>query len=152
MPSTPLGWPVGSRVVTSWHRIPGTNVSLRFKQGPAGDLLATFALAFHKLVEPIHDPGCWSYAHRKVTGSSTKWSEHAGGTAVDLNAPQHPLGRRGTFSAAEVAAIRRLLAACEGTVRWGGDYKGRADEMHFELLSRSAVSLQRARNNLLRLL
>src|SRR5690606_37764328 len=52
---------------------------------------------------------------------------------VDFNAPEHGLGRVGTFSGAQVKAIRRILADLDGAVRWGGDYAGRKDEMHFEL-------------------
>jgi hypothetical protein len=32
-----------------------------------------------------------------------------------------------------VAEIHRILAEVDGVVRWGGDYKNRADEMHFEI-------------------
>ncbi|MCZ4151843.1 hypothetical protein BZG21_46535, partial [Escherichia coli] len=60
-------------------------------------------------------------------------SEHSAGTAVDFNAPAHGLGLSGTFSGAQVRSIRRILADLDGAVRWGGDYAGRKDEMHFEL-------------------
>lgn len=52
--------------------------------------------------------------------------------------PAHPLGRRGTFTAADVRAIRSILAELGGVVRWGGDYSGRADEMHFEIVDNAA--------------
>jgi hypothetical protein len=53
---------------------------------------------------------------------------------VDLNATDHPLGREGTFSAAE--AEPRSNGSCAATTAasvWGGDYRGRKDEMHFEI-------------------
>lgn len=68
-------------------------------------------------------------------GTST-WSNHASATAVDLNWIRHPYGPSGTFSAAQVRQIRAILAACEGTVRWGGDYTRNKDEMHFEINKR----------------
>ncbi len=87
---------------------------------------------FHATVEALHDGWCWGYAYREIEGSSSL-SNHASGTAIDLNAPRHPMGKAGTFTAAQVAAIRMILAFLEGVVRWGGDYSGRKDEMHFEI-------------------
>jgi hypothetical protein len=52
---------------------------------------------------------------------------------VDINATRHPLGKPGTFNAAQVARIHRILADVDHVVRWGGDYTGRKDEMHFEI-------------------
>ncbi len=60
-------------------------------------------------------------------------SNHSSGTAIDLNAPRHPLGTSGTFSATQRSHIRSILNSCNGVVRWGGDYSGRKDEMHFEI-------------------
>src|SRR5690606_41887003 len=45
----------------------------------------------------------------------------------------------GTFSTAQVPAGRQILSVCEGVVRWGGDYKSRADEMHFEINAGAAA-------------
>lgn len=67
-----------------------------------------------------------SYNARKIAGSS-KWSNHAYGAAIDLNAEENGFGKgKGTIPAAVVAAFKRQGA------RWGGDYKGRTDPMHFE--------------------
>jgi hypothetical protein len=52
---------------------------------------------------------------------------------VDLNATDHPLGREDTFSDAEEQAIERFLRRYSGCIRWGGSYRGRKDEMHFEI-------------------
>ena len=84
-------------------------------------------------VEPLHAGQCWGYAYRKIRGSAAL-SNHASGTAIDLNAPAHPLGEKGTFTAKQVTAIRRILTFCDGVVRWGGDFHGRKDEMHFEIV------------------
>jgi hypothetical protein len=81
---------------------------------------------------------CWGWFVKVIEGG-TSVSNHASGTAIDLNAPDHPLGSRGTFSAAKVAAIRRILSDLGGVVRWGGDYSGRADEMHFEINAGAAA-------------
>jgi hypothetical protein len=41
------------------------------------------------------------------------------------------LGKIGTFPPEKVPMIRAL--AKKYGLKWGGDYKGRADEMHFEI-------------------
>lgn len=138
------GWTANRRDLCRWFRIPGTNVSLLLRSDYAGPLLAAFSELFHLRVEPIKDPGCWSYAERPVRGSTTTLSNHASGTAVDLNAPRHPLGRRGTFSAAQTVELRRLLRLTGGALRWGGDYRTRADEMHFELNTTDIALVLRA--------
>lgn len=73
---------------------------------------------------------CWGFAPRKIRGSATRWSNHAWGLAIDYNAPAHPLGSRGTWQHPD--AVRRVAARYG--FRWGGDYSGRADEMHFEYM------------------
>ncbi|NHA68932.1 peptidoglycan-binding protein, partial [Phycicoccus flavus] len=80
----------------------------------------------------LYSPGCWGHSYREISGSTTL-SNHSSGTAIDCNAPDHPLGAVGTFSSAQVSAIRTILTRCNGVVRWGGDYSSRKDEMHFEI-------------------
>jgi hypothetical protein len=60
---------------------------------------------------------------------------------MDLNATRHPLGKVGTFTRAEGSAMRAGLrrAVYRSVLRWGGDYHGRKDEMHVELVARLAV-------------
>ena len=48
-----------------------------------------------------------------------------------MNASRHALGKVGTFPNEKVPMIRAL--AKKYGLRWGGDYKSRADEMHFEI-------------------
>ena len=80
----------------------------------------------------------WGYAYRPIRGYEQKWadthdtrwlSNHSWGLAVDLDATDHPLGRRNT-------GIPRWVVDCahKWGLSWGGDYKGRPDEMHFEFL------------------
>ncbi len=58
-------------------------------------------------------------------------SNHLSGTAVDVNAPKYPWGRR-VMPADRIAKIRNGLALFEGTVFWGADWS-RADEMHYQV-------------------
>ena len=122
------------------YPVKGTKIKLRCAEKCA-PLLIGFAEEFHALIEPI-DEGTlddWGYAFRNVRGSTDKLSNHSSGTAIDLNATKHALGKVGTFPNDKVPMIRAL--AKKYGLRWGGDYKSRADEMHFEIdLSEAKVA------------
>ena len=67
------------------------------------------------------------YNDRPVRGQSTGHSMHAYGAAIDLDAEHNVLGAtHGAMPPAVVAIFK-----AEGW-RWGGDYTGRKDWMHFE--------------------
>lgn len=83
-------------------------------------------------VETIRKDWSWGYANRPVRGASVI-SEHATGTAVDFNAPLHPLGKKNTFSAADQAKIRQIMKDVSHAARWGGEWS-RPDDMHVELI------------------
>lgn len=112
--------------------IPGTNIKLACAKAVA-PLLVGFAAEFHKLIEPIDEGKLddWGYAFRDIRGMTGKLSNHSSGTAIDLNASKHPLGKMGTFPNEKVPMIR-ALAKKYGLI-WGGDYRSRKDEMHFEI-------------------
>jgi hypothetical protein len=84
-------------------------------------------------VERLDPNATWGWANREIRGGGDI-SNHASATAVDVNAPQHALGARGTFTQVQVDEIHRIVGETNGAVRWGGDYRGRADEMHFEII------------------
>lgn len=88
---------------------------------------------FHNEVEPIDRSASWGWAKRPIRGSVTTISNHASATAGDVNADRHWLGARGTFTPAQVRTIKDILVFLEGVVEWGGNYRKRADEMHFEI-------------------
>jgi hypothetical protein len=96
-------------------------------------LLVGFAAEFHALIEPIDEGALdeWGYAFRMVRGSTDRLSCHSSGTAIDLNATKHPLAAVGTFPADKVPMLRAL--AKKYGLTWGGDYRNRKDEMHFEV-------------------
>jgi hypothetical protein len=113
--------------------VPGTKVKLACAKTVA-PLLVGFAAEFHELIEPIDEGGLddWGYAFRDVRGVPGKLSNHSSGTAIDLNATKHPLGKAGTFPLAKVAMIQAL--AKKYSLTWGGsDNWRRKDEMHFEV-------------------
>lgn len=134
------GWPGNNRsLVKSWT-IPGTTRNVTLEKGNAGWLLCDFAAWFDKNIEDIEAGQLddWGYAERPIRGS-TALSNHASGTAIDLNSTKHPLAKVGTFTPAQAAKIRERLKHYEGVIRWGGDYSGRKDEMHFEINRSPAV-------------
>lgn len=66
-----------------------------------------------------------TYNKRFISGT-TRWSNHAFGAAIDINAAENGFNMVGNIPIPMVAAFK-----AEGA-RWGGDYKGRTDPMHFE--------------------
>lgn len=134
MATSQNGW---TAVSSSAGLVPLRWVTGRVVGGDVHTILDHLGARFNAEVEAIDKASSWGWAYRAVRGAASL-SNHASGTAVDFNAPRHPLGRSGTFTATQVAAIRRILADLGGTVRWGGDYSGRKDEMHFEINASAA--------------
>lgn len=131
------GWSAltsGSKLLHRW-RIPTPNGvrELTLRQGSAGFLLCHFAMFLAERVEPIAGGQLddWGYAYRPIRDASDL-SNHASGTAIDLNALQHPLGTT-TLSGWQKAKIRARLLIYRGAVRGGLDYHRRKDEMHYEI-------------------
>lgn len=102
------------------------------KAGNVATVLAYVADQVHMRVEALVAGWCWGHNFRAVTGGGAV-SNHGSGTAVDINAPRHPYGARGTFTGVQRATIRAILDEVDNVVRWGGDYTSTVDEMHFEV-------------------
>jgi len=148
MATSQNGWPAlsgGSSLLHRWD-VPAHTGSREFtlRNGSAGFLLCHFLLWYAERIEPLAGGvfDDWGYAFREVRGSATDLSNHASGTAADANATRHPLGVVGTFlfrvkfktkRITAAARIRIRLRLYRGAIRWGGDYNGRKDEMHFEI-------------------
>lgn len=122
-------------------------VTGRTRKGDVAYIFDRLCSRFHAEVEPIKQSHSWGYAYRSVRGAKTGYSNHASGTAIDLNAPKHPLGKRNTFSKAQVKEIRQILNELDDVVRWGGNYTNRPDEMHFEI-NASAAAVKRVADRL----
>ena len=129
--------------------VPTTNRHLLLRDGSAGFLLVHMASWFDDAIEDLDREATWDdwgWASRPIRGSSVV-SNHASGTAMDLNATKHPLGvaTRRTFSSAEMEKINDRLKFYNGCIRWGGNYMSRPDAMHFEINKGMAAVEQRAR-------
>jgi len=129
------GWPASkdqAEIGIKAYAVEGTSLKLRCAEKVA-PLLINFAKEFNELIEPLEGGALddWGYCYRMVRGTTDKLSNHSSGTAIDLNASKHPLGQLGTFDATKVPMLRAL--AHKYGLTWGGDYKSRKDEMHFEI-------------------
>lgn len=138
------GFSANDRSVIASFTIPRTQQKISLRKGDTSVILLDVLGWIHLNIEPL-DVGIfddWGYAERLIRGSSTELSNHASGTAADANATQHPLGVTGTWTATEKQLIHGRLALYEGCVRWGEDYDGRLDGMHFEI-DRGAADCKR---------
>jgi len=133
MPNSQNGWPASGDP----NAIGITTVTLSggkaFQAASAvAPNLKAMAEWWHTNIEPITMIGGYNFREIRGYEGTGKYSNHASGTAIDINWDKHPLGERGTVTSSQADAIRKKAA--ELGLRWGGDYRGRADEMHFEVI------------------
>src|ERR1043166_9354511 len=128
------GYPANDRTLLAKYMVGDRKFSLR--QGPAGWLLWHFLCWFDANIRDINTGVAddWSYAERLVRGGEDL-SNHASGTAVDVDATKWPLGKEADtyLTDDEIRRVRTQLKVYEGCIRWGADYTGRKDPMHFEI-------------------
>lgn len=133
--TSPNGWPASEdrkAIGIQSFVVPGTKLKIACAQAVA-PILVAFCKEFNELVEPINQGQLddWGYAFRMTRGSDKVLSNHSSGTAVDLNALKHPLGKSNTFNKEQCNIITLLIT--KYGLAWGGHYKKRKDEMHFEI-------------------
>ncbi len=90
--------------------------------GAPGFLLAHLALWWHEQLEPVREPPqAWILPLTRGPGSD--YSNHASGTAIDLNPRLHPAGSAPSLSldASQVARLKRHVRTYQGAVHWDGD-------------------------------
>jgi hypothetical protein len=129
------GWPASkdpAEIGIKSFKVPGTDLKIRCAEKVA-PLLIGLASEFHETIEPI-DKGTlddWGYCFRMIRGTTDSLSNHSSGTAIDLNATKHPLGKENTFSPEDAAKC--IALAKKYGCKWGGTYRNRKDDMHFEI-------------------
>lgn len=147
MSKTPNGWPIiesQSDPKLAVIRIPGTRragvplgIPLRVQKDCA-PLLAYVASRVHNEVCDLHtgnkpgkiqDEGGYNY--RKIDGTN-RFSNHASGTAIDLNWTRWPMFRK-AMSKKERAAAQAIADDLAEVITWGGSWTRRVDEMHWEI-------------------
>jgi len=132
-------------------RIPGTGVPgipLRLQKDCA-PLLAYLAGRVHKEVTDLklgNKPGVQDeggYNLRKIDGSSS-YSNHASGTAIDLNWTRFPMFRRKMTHKQRVVS-EAIASELSEVIAWGGNYSpSRVDEMHWEIKEGTSLAEVRA--------
>lgn len=75
--------------------------------------------------------GCFNI--RRIQGSNN-WSNHSWACAIDLSPGTNGFNMKPTIGNVVIAAFKRQGA------RWGGDYVGRKDPMHFEFVTPKGVT------------
>ena len=118
---------VGNPLAPGWQR---QNLVPVTAGGQSWQVYRPAAASFQGLLDelvamgyPLKSSGGFNY--RNIRGSD-RLSQHAFGTAIDINAGSNPLGSTRTDIPNAAA-----LAAKYG-LEWGGSWKGRKDPMHFE--------------------
>lgn len=138
---TENGWPSCDYPDCDNSTVPGTSVSIPVQIGEPNTILKAFLADLNQFVEPYNgqnDWGGWTPTNSVAT------SNHLGGTAVDFNWNDHPMGPEAEDPTAgwqgstlidgdEVPAVRALLAFYEGMVYWGDDWTTPKDSMHFQM-------------------
>jgi hypothetical protein len=124
--------------------VAGESFAPGVRAGDVHDVFQYVAEQMHARVEQVVRPDWnqaddWGYNYRPNVNNPSTLSCHASGTAIDYNATRHPNGKRGTYNGTQMATIHRILDEVGGVVRWGGDFSGTADEMHFEICADAAT-------------
>lgn len=137
------GWPVikpgtPDTQMLATRTIPGTAIRVTLNRDAAPILLAV-AAAVDTRVLPLgannlrgrQDEGGWNYRPARLASAS--WSDHASGTALDLNWSLWPAFRR-RMTPVQRAAAQAIAGEYQEVVIWGGNYSRKnADEMHWAI-------------------
>lgn len=143
MPLSQNGWTAAPDIALRPLIVNGVEFIPGIRDDDAVETVLRYVLAqYDQRVEPLVNPGCWGFSFRDNANDPSSLSNHSSATAVDANAPAHPNGvpTLATFSREQVDEIHKILAEVDHVVRWGGDYEGTPDAMHFEInADRAAV-------------
>lgn len=132
-----------------WPGAPGSDADRRYRKNHCTTIkVAGISLLVRKEVAPLFvgfieeltaggyrlngSADDWGYANRDVRGRPGVKSNHAWGLAIDLNATTNPMTSDGRNHTDMPPGVSKLAA--KYGLRWGGDYSGRKDPMHFEFI------------------
>ena len=102
---------------TELFQVEGSPAMVRLLRGDVAVVLTHVLRRFHYEVLELGRGDVVGY----VTTATAVGPGHDSGTVIAVRPDRYPLGVAGGFHDAEVAAIRDILADCDGTVRWGAD-------------------------------
>lgn len=131
------GWEAPAKNLKTFD-IPGTERRVTLDKD-AGRILVAIATDYHQNVRPI-DIGTWDeggYNNREARIAAGQMSNHASGTAIDLNwseegAMGSAWGKKFFAKAKTKAAIAVMKRRYGSVVQWGGDWRA-LDYMHWEI-------------------
>lgn len=120
------GWPTDNSSKMTTVRAGGIALSVRAELGPLVEWLVneTTARGYG-----LRHGECWGFANRAIRNSNRP-SNHSWGLAVDLNAPANPMSQQ---LVTDMPGWMVELWTSK-SFRWGGNYKGRKDAMHYEFM------------------
>lgn len=138
MATSQNGWPVVTQKMVNREPIQGHVYPNGFLDGDVWTAFNWLFTQMNNRVEVVSrgtPPDEWGYYVKTIEGSHTI-SNHASATAGDYNANEHPMGIPASknYSTKQIAEIHKILREADGVFRWGGDYTGRPDPMHFEII------------------
>lgn len=130
------GWPFVDEAGCTWIEVPGTSpaVSLEIQTGAPVEIMRAFAADFNAYVETLRDAdsAAWTATNSVAT------SNHLGGTAMDLNWDDHPMGNEyAGYPQDQIDTVRELLTfyTYQGVqmIWWGNDWDSPHDSMHYQM-------------------
>jgi len=155
-PNPTEGNPEGIAVASSWRKDNLVRVTIPQLRGVKGapksgrvfvhrlaaePLVRLFEVWEQKFMLAYLKTWAGSWCPRFVRGSRRYLSNHAYGTAFDINATWNGLGRRPAKLGVN-GSVRELVTTANGLGWfWGGHYTKRPDGMHFELVNPDAHKL-----------
>ena len=118
--------------------VPGVLPRVRLTCHPkAAPLLTWIVYQVDQWVAPVNPKTTAAWNNRPIAGSD-RWSTHATGAAVDINWDLWPMFRV-SMTKDQRRVCRRIEKFTQGAVVWGGRSswvrRGRADEMHWEIVA-----------------
>lgn len=128
------GWPANNAAQMATVRAGGIALSVRREIAPLVQWLVTETATRGY---GLRDGQCWGFANRPIRGTNTP-SNHSWGLAVDLNSLANPMGD------ALVTDMPGWMVELwkSKKFRWGDDYRGRKDAMHFEFMGTPDEAVQ----------
>jgi hypothetical protein len=129
------GWPVVSSAAVQQIQVEGSDARAPLRPGPAASILVHVARRYHYEVESLGQDDVIGHRDGRTLQAPYE-SNRLSGTALWLNPSRHPIGATGTLLPLQVAALRDILAECDGVVRWGGDDSAHPAEGYFQIDAR----------------
>lgn len=146
MALTQNGWPIVGKDRCDQGPFQGVLFPNGILAGPVATIARWQLARYEATVEPLIPGACWGWFVKTIEGSAVK-SNHGSATAWDINATRHFMGRPASASMTDrqITACRAIVAQAGGVLRWGGDYRGRPDPMHWEIIGTPAAAAAFAR-------